>query len=91
MVKTKKKQNVYFTQETENAIIEYNKCDDPVIRNIIYTDKIHPAFYKLAEIMIHRFKFYNFDVSHEDVKHEVVAFLHEKLCKYNDFLLKFSI
>jgi hypothetical protein len=83
MVKTKKKQNVYFTQETENAIIEYNKCDDPVIRNIIYTDKIHPAFYKLAEIMIHRFKFYNFDVSHEDVKHEVVAFLHEKLCKYN--------
>lgn len=83
MVKTKKKQNVYFTKDTENAIIEYNKCDDPVIKNIIYTNKIHPAFYKLAEIMIHRFKFYNFDVSHEDVKHEVVAFLHEKICKYN--------
>ena len=80
----KKKQNVYFTQDTENAIIEYNSCEDPIERNIIYTKKIHPAFYKLAEIMIHRFKFYNFDVPHEDVKHEVVAFLHEKLCKYKE-------
>lgn len=79
----KKKQNIYFTQETEDAINEYNKCEDPVLRNIIYTNKIHPAFYKLAEIMIHRFKFYNFDVPHEDVKHEVVTFLHEKLSKYD--------
>jgi hypothetical protein len=81
---TRKKQNVYFTKDTENAIIEYNNCEDSVTRNIIYTKKIHPAFYKLAEIMIHRFKFYNFDVSHEDVKHEVVTFLHEKLCKYKE-------
>jgi hypothetical protein len=79
----KKKQNIYFTQETEDAINEYNKCEDPVIRNIIYTKKIHPAFYKLAEIMIHRFKFYSFDVPHEDVKHEVVTFLHEKISKYD--------
>lgn len=80
----KKKQNVYFTQDTEDAIIEYNKCQDPIERNIIYTNKIHPAFYKLAEIMIHRFKFYNFDVPHEDVKHEVIAFLHEKIGKYDE-------
>lgn len=79
----KKKQNVYFTQETEDAINEYNKTEDPIERNIIYTKRIHPAFYKLAEIMIHRFKFYNFDVPHEDVKHEVVTFLHEKLSKYD--------
>jgi len=79
----KKKQNVYFTQETEDAINEYNRTEDPILRNIIYTKRIHPAFYKLAEIMIHRFKFYNFDVPHEDVKHEVVAFLHEKICKFD--------
>jgi hypothetical protein len=79
----KKKQNVYFTQETEDAINEYNRCEDPIERNIIYTKRIHPAFYKLSEIMIHRFKFYNFDVSHEDVKHEVVAFLHEKIGKFD--------
>lgn len=79
----RKKQNIYFTQDTEDAINAYNKCEDPIERNIIYTKKIHPAFYKLAEIMIHRFKFYNFDVPHEDVKHEVVAFLHEKIGKFD--------
>lgn len=84
MVTKRKKQNVYFTKDTENAIIEYIKCEDIVERNIIYTKKIHPAFYKLAEIMIHRFKFYNFDVPHEDVKHEVVTFLHEKIGKYKE-------
>jgi hypothetical protein len=80
----KKKQNVYFTQDTEDAIVEYNNCDNSIIRNEIYTKRIHPAFYKLSEIMIHRFKFYNFDVPHEDVKHEVIAFLHEKLGKYDN-------
>jgi hypothetical protein len=77
-----KKPNVYFTQETEDAIVLYNTLEDEFQRNLIYTQKIHPAFYKLAEIMIHRFKFYNFDVSHEDVKHEVISFLHEKITKY---------
>jgi hypothetical protein len=77
-----KKPNIYFTQEKEDAIVLYNTLDDYIQRNLFYTKKIHPAFYKLAEIMIHRFKFYNFDVSHEDVKHEVVSFLHEKITKY---------
>jgi hypothetical protein len=77
-----KKPNVYFTKETEDAIVLYNTMEDEFQRNLIYTQKIHPAFYKLAEIMIHRFKFYNFDVSHEDVKHEVISFLHEKITKY---------
>ena len=81
-----KKPNIYFTQETENAIVLYNSMEDDIQRNIIYTKKIHPAFYKLAEIMIHRFKFYNFDVGHEDVKHEVVSFLHEKIHKYTPLL-----
>ena len=75
MIIPKVKQTMYFTQETEDSIVEYNTTDDVIQRNMIYTKKIHPAFYKLAEIMIHRFKFYNFDVSHEDVKHEVVSFL----------------
>jgi hypothetical protein len=77
-----KKQNVYFTQNTEDAIVAFIQSEDEYQRNLIYTEKIHPAFYKLAEIMIHRFKFYNFDVSHEDVKHEVITHLHEKIHKY---------
>lgn len=78
----KQKQNMYFTQDTEDAIVEYINSTDDVYRNLLYSKKIHPAFYKLAEIMIHRFKFYNFDVPHEDIKHEVISFLHEKIHKY---------
>lgn len=78
----KQKQNIYFTQDTEDAIVEYINSTDDVYRNLLYSKKIHPAFYKLAEIMIHRFKFYNFDVPHEDIKHEVISFLHEKIHKY---------
>ena len=36
-------------------------------------------FDKLVENIIHTFKFYHFDVPYEDVKHEVVAFLNEKI------------
>ena len=71
--KAKKKQ--YFTQETENAIIRYNEQKNPAIRNRIYNEHIRAPFEKLAENIIHTFKFYYFDVPSEDVKHEVVSFL----------------
>ena len=74
----------YFTKETEDAILLYNQIEDDVERNKIYRDKIKYAFDKLAENIIHTFKFYNFDVPYEDVKHEVVAFLNEKIHKYKD-------
>ena len=77
IVKKKKaiKKNYYFHQGTENAIIRYNKSDNPVLRNTIYNEHIRAAFDKLAENIIHTFKFYYFDVSSEEVKHEVVSFL----------------
>ena len=74
-MKKKKGKNYYFNQGTEDAIIRYNKSDDPHLRNKIYNDHIRAAFDKLAENIIHTFKFYYFDVSSEEVKHEVVSFL----------------
>ena len=50
----------------------------------LYDEKIKYPFDKLVENIIHTFKFYHFDVPYEDVKHEVVAFLNEKIHKYND-------
>jgi hypothetical protein len=81
--KRAKKQKAYFTEHTENAIVRYNSSEDPAERNIIYQREIHAAFDKLAENLIHTFKFYNFDIEYEDVKHEVVTFLVEKINKYS--------
>ena len=73
----------YFTYITDQAINAYNQEEDYMKRNKIYKEHIHYAFNKLAENIIHTFKFYYFDVPYEDVKCEVVAFLNEKIHKYN--------
>ena len=73
--KKKKPKNYYFNQTTENAIIRYNNTDDVNLKNKIYNEHISYAFDKLAENIIHTFKFYYFDVPSEQVKHEVVSFL----------------
>jgi len=80
----KKTKNFYFTQETEDAIILYNKTEDSVQRSKIYKEHIKYPFDKLTENIIHTFKFYYFDVPSEDVQHEVVAFLNEKIHKFKE-------
>ena len=80
----KPKNKQYFTKDTENAILLYNQLENDYERNKIYDAEIKYPFDKLVENIIHTFKFYHFDVPYEDVKHEVVAFLNEKIHKYTD-------
>jgi len=72
----------YFTEDTEKAIIRYNGSKDARERNLLYSNHIRYALDKLAENLIHRFKFKHFDIPYEDVKHETVAHLNEKLDKF---------
>jgi hypothetical protein len=84
-----KKSNNYFTEDTQNAIIEYRKLDDQYLRNKIYKERIHGAFYKLVENIIHTFKFYHMESdSIEDLKYEVISFLLQKLDRYDSSLGK---
>jgi hypothetical protein len=79
-----KKANIYFTQETEDAIIEYLLTKDTAKRNQIFNEHINYSFHKLAENIIHTFKFYYTEVDTiPELQHEVVAFLLEKLHLYN--------
>ena len=80
----KPKDKQYFTKDTENAILLYNSLTDEFERNKIYNEHIKYPFEKLVENIIHTFKFYHFDIPYEDVKHEVVTFLNEKIHKYTD-------
>ena len=75
--RTKKR---YFTEDTELAIAEYLASSNEDERNQIFNSRIYYAFYKLAENLIHTFKFYYTEVDDlEDLKHEVMCFLLEKL------------
>jgi DNA-directed RNA polymerase specialized sigma24 family protein len=76
----KKTSNVYFTKDTENAIVAYNHSTDFEERNRIYNEQIHYAFFKLTENIIHTFKFYYTEVDNiEDLQHEVITFLLSKI------------
>jgi len=79
-----KEPRIYFTEDTDNAIIEYLDSSDQSFRNQLYRERIEYAFYKLAENIIHTFKFYYTDSDTiEELKHEVVTFLLEKLHLYD--------
>ena len=79
-----KKKNTYFTEETEEAILLWRSETKQYNRDKIYRDKIHYAFYKLAENIIHSFKFYYIDTnSIEDLKYEVISFLLQKINLYD--------
>ena len=80
----KKRNRMYFTLDTQDAIVKYNKSDSYTESNKLYQNHIHKAFDKLAENIINTFKFQYFDVPYQDVKHEVVAFLIEKMPKYTE-------
>ena len=75
----------YFTKETEEYINKYNASEDIEYRNSIFTEHIYFPFYKLAENIIHTFKFYYTDVDKiEDLKHEIVSMLlEEKIMKFD--------
>jgi hypothetical protein len=79
----KRKSKRYFTKITEIAINAYNNCDNQHLKNKIYNRFIHYPFDKLSENVIHTYKTYYFDDPYEDVKANVVAFLNEKIDRFN--------
>ena len=70
--KRERKGRVYFTKETEAAIVKYNNSTDKEERSNLYQDHIHWPFYKLTQNIIHTFKFYYTEVENlEDLQHEL--------------------
>ena len=80
----KKTKNYYWTEDTEQAIINYNSGDlNENEKNKLYNDEIEYPFNKLAENIINTFKFTYFDDVFKDVQHEVVVFLIMNMHKYD--------
>ena len=76
----KKNSRNYFTQETEDAIVLYNNSTCFEEKSNIYRNKIHYAFFKLTENIIHTFKFYYTEVDKiEHLQQEVIIFLLSKI------------
>lgn len=82
--KKKTTPKMYFTQDTEDSIIKYNKEMDNGCRNTIYEEKIKYAFDKLVENVFNTFKFTYFDIGPLDVQKETVAHLVSNMHKFEE-------
>jgi len=80
--KNKKYKRQYFTFITEQAIHAYNTEENKYKRDKVFKDYINYPYHKLVENVYHTFKFTYFDVPYEDVQKEVVAFMTEKISKF---------
>ena len=80
--RNKKYKRQYFTFVTEQAIHAYNGEENKYKRDKIFKEYINYPFHKLVENVYHTFKFTYFDVPYEDVQKEVVAFMTEKIGKF---------
>lgn len=78
----KPKEKMYFTSETEDSIIQYNKSENQTDRDEIYNSKIKYAFEKLVENVFNTFKFCYFETSPLEVQKETVAHLVANIHKF---------
>lgn len=74
---------MYFTQDTEDAIVLFNKTEDLDKREEIYNTKIKYPFEKLVENVFNTFKFSYFDVSPLDVQKETLSHLVANITKFD--------
>ena len=79
----KKKSKMYFTQDTEDAIVKYNNETNSDTRSIIYNEFIKYSFDKLAENMINTFSFSYIDSNYKDLKAEVISHILLQMHKYD--------
>jgi hypothetical protein len=73
---------VYFTQETENAIVQYINSNDYAEKSKIYEQSIKRPFEKIVEIWIFKLNAWKYTDSYTDLSNDAITFLCERLNKY---------
>lgn len=75
--------NMYFTSETEDAIVAYNISTDFKEKDKIYNEKIQPAFFKIAENVYNTFKFSYADMSPLEIQKQAISHMVANIDKYD--------
>jgi hypothetical protein len=74
---------MYFNEDTQKSICQYQSCTDPEEKKKIYSTNIYPAFDKLVENLINIHKFSGLHDTFDDLKHDCISFLFETLGKFD--------
>lgn len=78
-----KQQNGYFCEREENAVVEYLNSNDGEVKNEIYNSVLRPAFEKLVESIIRRYKLYVPGEDFEDTYNDALSFILMKFDKFD--------
>jgi len=75
---------MYFNNDTQAAIVEYQDMEDCEEKEKLYNSKIHIAFEKLAESLIFVYGFKNGTEETNTIKKDCVSFLYETIHKWDE-------
>lgn len=81
--RSKNVSRMYFTQDTEDAVILYNKTEDQTLREKIFREQILQPFQKLVENVFNTFKFSYFETGPQDVQKECLTHLVANMHKFD--------
>lgn len=82
-VAEKPKGTMYFTKETEEGVIAYNKAQTQSEKDEIYNTRIRYAFEKIAENVYNTFKFSYADVSPLEIQKQAISHMVANIDKYD--------
>jgi len=74
---------MYFTQDTEDAIVAYNLEENQEVREKIFRERILHPFQKLVENVFNTFKFSYFETGPQDVQKECLTHLVANMHKFD--------
>lgn len=75
--------SIYWSEEQEEAIVDFVNEEDEDIRNKIFNTKLYKPFKKLIENIIFNFKLFRTDIDVIDLQTDCMSFLITKLEKFN--------
>ena len=73
----------YWGEDQESAVVEFNTNADMDEKHKVFVDVIEPAFRKLVENIYYTYNFNKILWDREQIEHEVMTHLYEKLSKFD--------
>ena len=73
----------YWGEDQEYAVVEFNTNADMDEKHKVFVDVIEPAFRKLVENIYYTYNFNKILWDREQIEHEVMTHLYEKLSKFD--------
>ena len=83
MAKRGRKRKGYFYEEQEQAVYDYINAQDKIEKNKIFNEWLKPAFTKMIESIIRRYKLYPPDECFDETFNDTISFLMTKIDKFH--------